>query len=459
MSRTLADRRAGNAAIPGQGLIVGIGITLTVVYVGALMYLMPRSSYDTWGALIVGPVMFVVTIPLLVRQARREGDAWVFWLLLAALILKLFGALLRAYVVSDVYGGEGDSLLYHSEGARIAAGFWDGNFDTGLETLSDTDFIYFLTGLIYAVTGPTFLGGFLVYSWLGFLGLFFFYRAFTIAVPDGRRTSYALLLFFLPSLVFWPSGIGKEAWMVFGLGIAAYGGARVMSGTLARGIPVAAIGLWFCWVVRPHVAGLVAVALVVGFVVGRVPRKEFGRLLKVAAIVVAVLVAGFMIQQAKQFLSDSGIESFGGLGEALTQTGERTSKGGSEFDPVIVETPLDFPAATLTVLFRPLPIEADSTQALIASLEGAFLLILAVVRFRWIVAALMSIRRRAYVAFAFVFVAMFIVAYSSIANFGILARQRVQVLPVMLVLLCIPPKAERTEEPANASVDAAERRT
>ena len=188
MSRALADRRAGNPAIPGQGLIVGIGITLTVVYVGALMYLMPRSSYDTWGALIVGPVMFVVTIPLLVRQARREGDAWVFWLLLAALVLKLFGALLRAYVVSDVYGGEGDSLLYHSEGARIAAGFWDGNFDTGLDSLSDTDFIYFFTGLIYAVTGPTFLGGFLVYSWLGFLGLFFFYRAFTIAVPDGRRT-------------------------------------------------------------------------------------------------------------------------------------------------------------------------------------------------------------------------------------------------------------------------------
>jgi hypothetical protein len=458
MSRSLAPRRAGNATTPGQGLIVGIGIALTALYVGALMYLMPRATYDTWGALIVGPLMFVLTIPLLVRQARREGDPWVFWLLLAALVMKLLGALLRAYVVSDVYGGEGDSLLYHSEGTRIAAGFWDGDLDTGLETLSDTDFIYFFTGLIYAVTGPTFLGGFLVYSWLGFLGLFFFYRAFTIAVPDGRRTSYALLLFFLPSLVFWPSGIGKEAWMVFALGLAAYGGARAMSGALARGVPVGALGLWLCWVVRPHVAGLMAVALVVGFVVGRVPRKEFGRLLKVAAIVVAILVAGFMIQQAKQFLSDAGIESFGGLTEALTQTGERTSKGGSEFDAVIVETPLDFPAAALTVLFRPLPIEADSTQALIASLEGAFLLILALARIRWIAAAFMSIRRRAYVAFAFVFVVMFIVAYSSIANFGILARQRVQVLPIVLVLLCIPPKADRIDDTMTEMVGAAGRR-
>ena len=454
----MASRRAGNAATPGQGLIVGIGIALTAVYVGTLMYLMPRAAYDTWGALIVGPLLFVVTIPLLVRQARREGDPWVFWLLLAALVMKLLGSLLRAYVVSDVYGGEGDSLLYHSEGARIAAGFWNGDFDTGLDTLSDTDFIYFFTGLIYAVTGPTFLGGFFVYSWLGFLGLFLFYRAFTIAVPDGRRSSYALLLFFLPSLVFWPSGIGKEAWMVFALGLAAYGGARAMSGALLRGIPVSALGLWLCWVVRPHVAGLMAVALVVGFVVGRVPRREFGRLLKVAAIVVAFLVAGLMIQQAKQFLSDAGIESFGGLGEALNQTGQRTGTGGSEFDPVIVESPLDFPAAAITVLFRPLPIEVDSTQALIASLEGTFLLILAVVRFRWIAAAFMSIRRRAYAAFAFLYVVMFIVAYSSIANFGILARQRVQVLPVMLVLLCIPPKADRTENASTAMVGAAGRR-
>jgi len=167
-----------------------------------------------------------------------------------------------------------------------------------------------------------------------------------------------------------------------------------------------------------------------------------------------------MIRQAKQFLSDAGIDSYGGLGQALTQTGERTGKGGSEFDPVIVQTPLDFPAGALTVLFRPLPIEADNTQALIASLEGMFLLILAMVRFRWIVAALMSIRRRAYVAFAFVFVAMFIVAYSSIANFGILVRQRVQVLPVLLVLLCIPPtkEDEEREEAATAVVGAAGRR-
>src|SRR5205085_1758787 len=86
-----------------------------------------------------------------------------------------------------------------------------------------------VTGLIYAVIGPTQLGGFLVYAWLGFLGLVLFYRAFRIAFPEGDHRRYARFLFLLPSLLFWPSSIGKDAWMVLMLGIAAYGAARVLS--------------------------------------------------------------------------------------------------------------------------------------------------------------------------------------------------------------------------------------
>ena len=34
------------------------------------------------------------------------------------------------------------------------------------------------------------------------------------------RRRYALLVLFLPSLLFWPSSIGKEAWMTLALGLA-----------------------------------------------------------------------------------------------------------------------------------------------------------------------------------------------------------------------------------------------
>ena len=76
--------------------------------------------------------------------------------------------------------------------------------------------------------------------------MFYLYRAFTIAIPDGNRRSYARLLFFLPSMLYWPSSIGKEAWMLFTLGLAAFGTARLLTGRTWRGLALAGVG---------HVAG------------------------------------------------------------------------------------------------------------------------------------------------------------------------------------------------------------
>ena len=52
--------------------------------------------------------------------------------------------------------------------------------------------------------------------------------------------------------------------------------------------------------------------------------------------------------------------------------------------------------------------------------------------------AIRHLRRWPYVAFILVYAAGFVVAFASIANFGILARERVQLLPFFLVLLAMP---------------------
>jgi hypothetical protein len=46
--------------------------------------------------------------------------------------------------------------------------------------------------------------------------------------------------------------------------------------------------------------------------------------------------------------------------------------------------------------------------------------------------------RRPYAAFALVYTFAFIYAFSSINNFGILVRERSQLLPVLFVVLCLP---------------------
>ncbi|HEX6331130.1 MAG TPA: hypothetical protein VF129_07565, partial [Actinomycetota bacterium] len=91
----------------------------------------------------------------------------------------------------------------------------------------------------------------------------------------------------------------------------------------------------------------------------------------------------------------------------------------------------------VTVLFRPFIFEAHNTQALVAAVEGSVLIAIVLYHWRSLVASLRGFRRQPYVAFVLAYVAMFIVGFSSIANFGILARQRVQLYPLFFVLLSL----------------------
>ncbi|MDQ1497316.1 MAG: hypothetical protein QOI86_656, partial [Actinomycetota bacterium] len=52
--------------------------------------------------------------------------------------------------------------------------------------------------------------------------------------------------------------------------------------------------------------------------------------------------------------------------------------------------------------------------------------------------------RRPYVVFGLVYTLTFIYAFSALGNFGILARERSQVLPALFVVLCIPTQAGQT---------------
>ena len=106
-----------------------------------------------------------------------------------------------------------------------------------------------------------------------------------------------------------------------------------------------------------------------------------------------------------------------------------------------MDSPVRAPVAVVTVLFRPFVFEAHNLQSLLAAIEGTALLILCLLRFGGAGRAIGSLRRQPYVVFCLVFTVLFIVAYSSFANFGLLARQRVQLYPLFLVLISIPPVA------------------
>ena len=438
----MAQRTLQQRSAPSAWVVVGAVVLGTALLIGILLVAATGGS-DATGVIVVGPALLLISLPIISRRARLEGDRRLFWLLLVALLVKFIGAAARYYVAYDVYGGVADAADYHDAGVRIAERFSAGIFDTGLDSLSETNFIRFLTGVVYSFIGSTGLGGFFVFSWLGFWGLYAFYRAFCVAVPEGRSWGYAKLVFFLPTLVFWPSSIGKEAWMVFSLGIAALGAARILTGRTWRGLAVAAVGLWAAAIVRPHVAGLLAVALATGFLFRR-PRRElraFAPLSKAVGLAALVVVAFLLLSRTDDFLKRSAIHTQSGVTGVLRQTTERTEQGGSSFAPSILESPTRAPVAVVTVLYRPFILEVHNPQAFAASIETGFLLVLTLIRWRSLVAVVRSLRRRPYVAMALVYTGLFVLAFSGFANFGLLARERAQLLPMFLVLVCLPSRA------------------
>jgi hypothetical protein len=445
-------QRTGPVSTRGA-IVAGATMIGTMTTVLGLLVLWRLQAEGIWVALFLVPILLLATGPALSRQAAREGDRTLFWLLLAALTLKLLGSLVRYYVADTVYEGLIDAQGYHETAAMIAERFQAGNFDTGLESLTGTAFVPFLTGLLYTLIGPSIYAGFLLFSWIAFWGLFYLYRAFTIAIPEGNRRRYAHLLFFLPSILYWPSAIGKDAWMLFTLGVAAYGMARALTGRLWRGLAVASLGLYGAAVVRPHVAGMAGLGFAVAYILGRSPRRQGRRAvaLKIVASVILVVLSVQLLSQTTEFLKNSGLEPEDGVGSVLAETSRRTNEGGSSFATSSSITPLSLPVGVVTILFRPFLFEAHNAQAAVTALESTLFLCLLVARRRAVWHAIRHLRRRPYVAFILVYSVLFVVAFSSIANFGILARERTQLLPFFLVLLALPAPQPRQRPAAPRS--------
>jgi len=269
-----------------------------------------------------------------------------------------------------------------------------------------------------------------------------------MAVPEGDRFRYALLVLLLPSLLFWPSSLGKEAWMTLGLGLLALGSARVL--THARhGFATIAIGVLVTGIVRPHVAAMAVIALVVAYVFRRRPSggsitAPIGKIFGLLALGLALVV---IVGQTKSLL---GIDDFNAdaVQTAREEVVQRTAgEAGSSFTTEDSDLNADaFHIALMSVLFRPFPWEASNLQSAIAAFEGLVLIGLFLTGWRRLVYAVRSVVNTPYIVMCLTYTVLFIYGFSSFSNFGILTRQRVQVLPFILVLLALPPYRGRVRD-------------
>ena len=451
---------------PGEQALVAAA----VAYLVALSWAMANLSFDIWGALVVAPVLLIVG--MLGIRRMFGGDLKplqrVMWLGLTA---KLAGALVRYWVAFDAYGGATDAERYHKYASEAAGKVWagDASFSTVLPSGTGTEFMERFTSLVYTVMGSSKLGGFLFFSWLAFWGLAWFVRAACLAVPGLERRRYAAFCVLAPSLVYWPSSIGKEAWMMLWLGIATYGIARLLTQRgFLRSVLATAIGLGGAAFVRPHIAGVwlagLLPALLVAVFRGRVRDRTRGtgvhRLLLLLAIGVAAVALSAVASTTVRYLNpntDETAVNSTSITDILNETTRRTSETGSTFTPPPVNSPSDWPIASSRTLTRPLLIEVRGFAQLLSALEIAAFLFICLVSYRRVLHLAKLIVTNPFVAFAMTSLFLGGLAYSSFANLGVLTRQKSLILPLMFLIPCLPPLPLRGTTDSKSVVNATPR--
>ena len=426
-------------------------VAAAVGYLVAITWAMSNVAYDIWGVMIVLAPMTVATVIAIRRMFAGTLQPLVTPLLLG-FVVKVGGSAARYWVAFDAYGGLTDAQRYHEYGRFMAGTVWSGENNLGsvLPGGTGTQFVDRFTSFVYTFAGSSKLTGFVIFGWLAFWGMVLFVKAACIAVPRVARRRYAYLCAFAPSLVYWPSSIGKEALMLWFLGIATYGIARLLvrAGFLVP-LLVAALGLGGAALIRPHIAGVwlagafPALLVALGRSAGSGQQMgRRGRDIMVLFSVVVVAAIAFVIvgQFALRYLKPTDDETTvsQGITAILDETTRRSGQGGSSFPPIVVSGPSDWPLAILRTLTRPLLYEVRGLFQLLSAAEMSMLIAGCAVSWRRTIAVPRLMLSVPFVAFAMTTLFAAGLAYTSFANLGILTRQKSLIFPFMLLIPCLP---------------------
>lgn len=409
--------------------LVGVACVVTLPFWSWGLFF-SSSWYEYGVALFVVPFLFLLNLLLVLAVARR--DPFLQRLLPVALLLKLAAAGAYVWMVFHLYGASADMVIYWNRGEQIATDLLRGGHWTTLHPVWSSNFIYMLTGAIFSVTTVSLPSAVVIYALAAFWGQYLFYRTFVLVFPEGNHKLAALLLFFLPSIVFWTANIGKDAAILFFLGISAYGFARVQRRVNPVAVLLLLLGLGGVMLVRPHIAAMLGIAFLLPYLVGKNLQGMTGTVGKILGIPLVLGSTVWLARQAQSFLK---METLSQASSILETVANANYTGGSA---ITVSGSLPYRLVNVPFLFfRPWPWEVHSLQSVVAALEGLLLLWIFVSRRRDLYAAVRNWRSKPFVLFVLLFAFQFSVVMSlAITNFGLLTRERVMLLPFVMMLFC-----------------------
>lgn len=398
-------------------------------------------------ALPLAVLLGALSVPIARRVARGDSYSGLQRVIVASAILHLLCAPAQIFVVDHFYNGVADWVVYVHQGSILASNWRVGRFTfagSGVTGFIGDGAISTAAGIVMTVVGADQLAAFFVFAWLAFVGTVFFYRAFAITFPEANRRRYALLLFFLPSILFWTADVSKEALVMVSLGLAAYGMALVLA-RQRGGYPLVVLGGAIGLFARPDQL----VLLVVGFAITMLWRSP-GRRQSAPAlrVVVSIFFAAAVVVVTgivtARLIHTSGAPSLVSTLDKIAKNNQGSGFGFGSSLGAYSANPIFFPRDVYNVLFNPLPFNAHGAARWLAAAENTVLLVLIVLSLPRLRMVVRACRQRPYVVIAVFYSLAFIYAFTALGNLGLIIRERTLLLPLLMVPLAIPvaPKGE-----------------
>jgi hypothetical protein len=419
--------------------------------------------------LIIAPIVALVLygIAILIRPWVTYDENRKYFL--PAFSLKLLGALLLGALYQFYYGG-GDTFgyfrganqifeaFYNEPGIALKLIFNDNNYKEGVYNYASRIWMYKdttaymvvrIAGIFAILTGGTYSGIALLFAAVSFSGLWAMYMAFSKLFPN-YLFGLAIAILFIPSTIFWGSGILKDS-ITFGM----------------LGWSTAALINLLYWQRRPWLWVSVLLAslllafkikeyIVLSFIPAAMIWVYFVMIKKVSNKLLRILVAPIVIT-LMLFLSGYTIFKVGETSarysmENMAETARTTAydvgrytgrNAGSHYDLGDFEGNFSSmirlaPAAINVSLYRPYLWEVRGPLMLLAALEGSTLLILTIIILVRVFWFRINVLNSPAAWFSLVFSLTFAFAVGiSTYNFGTLFRYKVPLMPFFAILLVL----------------------
>lgn len=320
-----------------------------------------------------------------------------------------------------------------NNGGGDAWGYWRApktmSFEKFLEGIRSGEGTAFMMALNYIPTnilGMSFLSNTFFFSMLGSFGISYFFLIAARTIPYNKIISgYVLfpLIFFLPNLHFWSSGVGKDTTLFLCIGMFTYGLMKPF-----QRIPLLLIAVLLSMAIRPHITLFLMVGFGLAYVFGGKVSPAQRIIFSAAMIAIGLAILPSVMEFAK--IEEASAEGFDKFATGKAALLSRSSAGSA-----IDISSYPFPLKVLTFWFRPALFDVRNINGLIAALENLLLLIVFLKAIR--TSPLKAFKAAPFVIKGLViFLVVGTLAFSqSMGNMGIMIRMRNMFLPGMIIYL------------------------